>query len=274
MSVSAKRALGLGLAVVAIISSCVGCQKAGTAGQPASAANYAQIDYSTSGTISGTVKFAKKAPPRVEIDMAQDPACSLSAEANYSEQYVVKDGGLGNVFVYVKDGLGNRIYPAPSTPVVLDQKGCRYVPHVIGVQAGQPVEFRNSDPTMHNIHTTAETPVNPEVDISQPPMGGTAGGGRTQRVFGKPELMIPVRCNNHPWMNAFINVSPNPFYAVTDVSGHFEIRGLPPGTYTVVADHEVLGAQTAQVTVGAKQTATADFAFGNGGAGAGSGVMR
>ncbi len=93
--------------------------------------------------------------------MAQDPACSLSADPNYSEQYVVKDGKLQNVFVYVKDGLGNKIYPAPSTPVVLDQKGCRYVPHVIGVQVGQPVEFTNSDPTMHNIHTTAETPINP-----------------------------------------------------------------------------------------------------------------
>ena len=80
---------------------------------------------------------------------------------------------------------------------------------------------------MHNIHTTADNPVNPEIDISQPPKGGT-----TQRVFAKPELMIPVRCNNHPWMNAFINVSPNPFYAVSDENGHFEIRGLPPGTYT------------------------------------------
>src|SRR5271163_568350 len=223
------------------------------------AATYAQIDYNTAGTISGTINFAKKAPPRIEIDMAQDPACSLSSDPNFSEQYMVKDGKLQNVFVYVKDGLGNKIYPAPSTPVVLDQKGCRYVPHVIGVMAGQPVEFTNSDPTMHNIHTTAETPVNPEVDISQPPKGGT-----TQRVFGKPELMIPVRCNNHPWMNAFINVSPNPFYAVSDENGHFEIRGLPAGTYTLVADHEVLGQQTTQVTVESKQTATADFAYGNG----------
>jgi plastocyanin len=225
----------------------------------ASAAAYTQIDYNSSGTISGTIKFAKKPPPRIEIDMAQDPACSLSADANYSEQYVVKDGKLQNVFVYVKDGLGNKIYPAPSTPVQLDQKGCRYIPHVIGVMVGQPVEFTNSDPTMHNIHTTAETPVNPEVDISQPPKGGTA-----QRVFGKPELMIPVRCNNHPWMNAFINVSPNPFYAVSDENGHFEIRGLPAGTYTLVADHEDLGQQTAQVTVGSKQTATADFTYGIG----------
>jgi plastocyanin len=241
----------------------IACKKSASSNDSAAgsppAATYTQIDYNTSGTISGTIKFAKKAPPRIEIDMAQDPACSLSSDPNYSEQYMVKDGKLQNVFVYVKDGLGNKIYPAPSTPVVLDQKGCRYIPHVIGVQVGQPVEFTNSDPTMHNIHTTAETPANPEVDISQPPKGGT-----TQRVFPHPELMIPVRCNNHPWMNAFINVSPNPFYAVSDENGHFEIRGLPPGTYTLIADHEVLGQQTTQVTVGSKQTVTADFAFGTG----------
>src|SRR5271170_1221117 len=146
-----------GLAVVLLAG---GCRKSATPGETMPAASptpaYAQIDYNTSGTISGTIKFAKKAPPRIEIDMAQDPACSLSADPNYSEQYMVKDGKLQNVFVYVKDGLGNRLYPAPSNPVVLDQKGCRYIPHVIGVQVGQPVEFTNSDPTMHNIHTTAD----------------------------------------------------------------------------------------------------------------------
>ncbi len=257
-----KRSVATGCIVIVVLLA-GGCKRSATSSAGASAATpaatYVQIDYATSGAISGTIKFAKKAPPRIEIDMAQDPACSLSADQNFSEQYMVKDGKLQNVFVYVKDGLGNKLYPAPSTPMVLDQKGCRYVPHVIGVMVGTPVEFRNSDPTMHNIHTTAETSTNPEVDISQPPMGGT-----TQRVFGKPELMLPVRCNNHPWMNAFINVSPDPFFAVTDENGHFEIRGLPPGTYTLVADHEVLGQQTAQVTVGSKQTASADFTYGTG----------
>jgi len=256
-----SRTIGLACVLSVLLTS--GCNKTASPNESASGStptpSYTQIDYNTSGTISGTIKFAKQPPPRIEIDMAQDPACSLSADPNYSEQYVVKDGKLQNVFVYVKDGLGNKIYPAPSTPVQLDQKGCRYIPHVIGVQVGQPVEFTNSDPTMHNIHTTAETSANPEIDISQPPKGGT-----TQRVFAKPELMIPVRCNNHPWMNAFINVSPNPFYAVSDENGHFEIRGLPQGTYTVVADHEELGQQTMQVTVASKQTATADFTYSNG----------
>jgi plastocyanin len=251
--------LGIGLLLSACILLPSGCKKTAVPADTAASPTYTRIDLNTAGTVSGTIHFTHKAPPRIEIDMAQDPACSLAADPNYSEQYVGKDGKLQNVFIYVKDGLGNKLYPIPGEPVMLDQKGCRYVPHVIGVMAGQPVEFTNSDPTMHNIHTTAETPINPEVNISQPPKGGT-----TQRVFPHPELMIPVRCNNHPWMNAFINVSPNPFYAVSDENGSFVIRGLPPGTYTLVADHEVLGQQTTQVTVASHQTATADFTYGTG----------
>ena len=256
--VSNRTSAAIFLAALVIIAT--GCKNSTGPSQSASgaapAATYTQIDYNTSGTISGTIKFAKKAPPRIEIDMAQDPACSLSTDPNYSEQYMVKDGKLQNVFVYVKDGLGNKLYPAASTPVVLDQKGCRYVPHVIGVMVGTPVEFRNSDPTMHNIHTTAETPTNPEVDISQPPMGGT-----TQRVFGKPELMLPVRCNNHPWMNAFINVAPTPFFAVTDAEGHFGISGLPAGDYVLTAVHEKMGEQDIHVTVKPQETVKADYSF-------------
>jgi plastocyanin len=194
-------------------------------------------------------------PTPVQIDMAQDPACNFGA-TNFTEQYVGKDGNLGNVFVYVKDGLGNKIYPAPSTPVVIDQKGCRYMPHVVGTMVGQSISLTNSDPTMHNIHMLPAVPGNQTVDISQPPNGGTEA-----RVFSQPELMMSVRCNNHPWMQAFINVVTNPFFSVSNENGHFEIKGLPAGTYTVVADHEVLGQQTATVTVGSKDTATQDFTF-------------
>jgi len=250
MKLATRAAAAIFLLLVAI----AGCKKPG--GQSSEATPvYTQIDWNTAGTISGTIHFSGNMPAAVEIDMEQDPACNLGP-ANYTEQYVGKNGGLQNVFVYVKDGLGNRIYPAPTTPVDIDQKGCRYIPHVVGAMVGQPVSFTNSDPTMHNIHMMPTISGNQTVDISQPP-----NGGKESRVFSQPELMIPVRCNNHPWMQAFINVVANPFFAVSDADGHFEIKGLPPGTYTVVADHEVLGQQTATVTVGAKQTAAQDFTF-------------
>lgn len=251
------------LLVAALLLS-TGCKRASAPGSNGSVGSnnaqtaYTQIDPATAGAIEGTVHFGHKPPPRVEIDMAQDPACSMSSEgANYSEQYVVNDGKMANVFVYVKDGLGNKIYAAPSTPAVLDQKGCRYVPHVIGVMAGQAVEFRNSDPTMHNVHPEPTVGGNQPFDISQPPNGGT-----TRHTFSSPELMIPVRCNNHPWMLAYINVAPNPFFAVSDSRGHFILNGLPPGTYTLVADQEQLGQQQATITVNSHATANADFTYG------------
>lgn len=237
------------------LSGCKGKTDSTSEGQPGAAQATAKIDWNTAGTISGTVIFSKKAPPAVEIDMAQDPVCGL-APTNMSEQYVGSDHRLANVFVYIKDGLGNRIYAAPQTPVVLDQKGCRYTPHVIGVMIGQPVEFTNSDATMHNVHLMPQIGGNQSVDISQPPKGGT-----TSRIFAKPELMIPVRCNNHPWMQAFINVSDSPFFAISDQNGRFKIKGLPPGTYTLGAVHEVLGEKTATVTVKSQQTAAQEFQF-------------
>jgi len=218
---------------------------------------YSQIDPATAGTITGTIHFKGAAPRRIAIDMAQDPACAYASKIpNLTEQYVVHNGKLANVFLYVQSGLGAKRYAPPTTPVVLDQKGCRYVPHVIGVMAGQPVEFRNSDPTMHNIHPAPTTPGNSEFDISQPPMDGTQ-----QHAFAMPELMIPIRCNNHPWMEAYINVSASPFYAVSDADGHFTITGLPPGTYTIAAIHEKLTSKAIQVTVPEKSTVQADFTF-------------
>lgn len=238
-----------------------GCKKppepAGIPKPAAATIVYTQIDPATAGSVSGNVNFKGKAPERILIDMAQDPVCGL-ADTNLSEQYMVRDGRVKNVFVYVKDGLGNKVYAAPSSPVNLDQKGCRFAPHTIAVMAGQPVEFTNSDATTHNVDLMPKMDHNQTGDISQPPRSGT-----TQRTFAQPETMIPVRCNLHPWMEAFINVSANPFYAVTDDSGHFELKGLPPGTYTVVAVHEKLGQQTMQITVTPHAAAPAEFSFSN-----------
>jgi plastocyanin len=214
------------------------------------------IDPATAGSISGVVHFSGKAPERIKIDMSADPACAMSDKPNFTEQYVISGGKLANVFVYVKSGLPAWSAPFNAPPVVMDQKGCQYLPHVVGVQQGGKVEYRNSDPATHNVHTLPQDPDNHSVDVSEMP-----GGEPQTETFRSPELMIPALCNNHPWMQAFINVAPNSFFAVTGADGSFTLHGLPPGTYTVAAVHEKLGEQDLQVTVPAKSTAKADFTY-------------
>jgi plastocyanin len=244
----------IAVATLGLLLCAAGCKSKAAASAPQP--KPATIDWSTAGTIQGTIHYAGTPPKPILIDMSQDPACNLGP-ANYTEGYVVHDGGFANVFVYVKSGLAGRTYAPPAQPVVIDQKGCRYVPHVVGVMAGQPVAFTNSDATAHNIHIAPTVPGNPQVDFSQAP-----GPGSDQRTFPKPELMMPVRCSMHPWMQGFINVAANPFYAVSDATGHYVIRGVPPGTYTLAADQENMGEKTVTVTVGPKQTVTQDFTYG------------
>jgi plastocyanin len=218
----------------------------------------APLDPATLGMVSGTVHFSGKTPAPVKIDMSMDPACSITGGDNFAEQYVGHDGKLANVYVSIKSGPPAAMSAsAPvSTPVIMDQVGCKYVPHVVAVMRGGSVEFRNSDGTMHNIHTLPTARGSRSIDISQ-----GAKGVPQVKQFNQTETMIPVRCNNHPWMNAFVNVSATPFFAVTDADGHFGISGLPAGTYTLAAVHEKLGEQTMTVTVEPKETAKADFSF-------------
>jgi len=187
--------------------------------------------------------------------MDSDPNCAQQGGNASNESVVVgADGALQNVFVYVKDGLGTLRFPIPSAAVVIDQKGCRYVPHVLGVQAGQRVEILNSDPTLHNIH--AVPMANREFNTGQP-----IPGMRHAHQFTAREVMVPFKCDVHPWMNAYVGVLDHPFFGVTGADGSFELKGLPPGTYTIEAWHETLGAQTQMVTIGAKETGTVAFSF-------------
>ncbi len=209
------------------------------------------------GSVAGTILFSGKAPAPVLIDTSMDPACTLSGAKVYSEQFSVHDGKLANVFVYVKQGPAAAMQVSPlMPPTVLDQRNCQYTPHVIGVFAGGLVEFRNSDSTMHNIHTMPTVIGNETVDVSQGPKGAPV-----TKKFTNAELMMPVRCNNHPWMNAFINVSPTPWFAVTDTAGHFDLKGLPAGDYTLGVVHEKLGEKTIQVKVPANGTAHPELSF-------------
>jgi plastocyanin len=218
------------------------------------------IDPATAATITGTVKFDGTPPKPAKLDMSQDPACA-SKGANMTETVVAEGGKLANVFVYVKDGLGNRTFQAPAEPVTLDQDGCRYHPHVLGVMAGQTVRVLNNDNTTHNIHPTPKD--NREWNESQPPKGAPL-----EKSFGRQEVLIPVKCNQHPWMKMYIGVVKHPFFAVTGKDGKFELKGLPPGTYKVAAVHEKFGEQEMDVTVGAKESKPADFSFKAGGAAA------
>ena len=224
----------------------------------APAANQPGLPMISLGSVTGTVHFTGKAPAPVKIDMSMDPACDMSgAGDNMTEQFAVHNGKLANVFVYVKSGPPSAFTIGSVGPaVVMDQKGCRYVPHVIGVLKGQSVEFRNSDVTMHNIHTMPTAQGSQSIDISQSPKGASQ-----VKQFNIVETMIPVRCNNHPWMNAFINVSQTPFFAVTDADGDFSLSGLPAGDYTLGAVHEKLGEQTIHITVKPMSTANTEFTF-------------
>ena len=206
------------------------------------------------GVIAGTITFDGTPPPRRPLPMDSDPKCVADAGA-VSELVVVGPGnGLRDVFVYVKEGLGNRSYRAPETPVILDQKGCRYVPHVFGVQVGQPVQISNSDPTLHNVNATPKD--NRGFNFGQVPSTPSV-----PRTFDKPEIGVPFRCDVHPWMNAYGGVVPHPFFAVTKEDGSFEIKGLPAGTYTVELWHERLGTQTQSVTVDGQSPAKVTAAF-------------
>ena len=248
------RAGGLCLPLLLLVA---GCKRSTQANKPAAAApHYTQIDNATAGAIAGTIHFTGVPPTPATIDMSEDPACGVASKTpNMTEQYVVHHGRMANVFVYVKEGLGNRVYMPTKTPVVLDQKGCRYIPHVIGAMVGQPVEFRNSDPTKHNVHIIAPgSTYATGFSISEPP-----GSAPQQHIFHTPGLMIPVRCDFHPWMEAFLNLVKTPFFAVSGTDGHFEIKGLPAGKYTLAAVQERLGEKTQTLTVESGKTTTVNF---------------
>lgn len=205
------------------------------------------------GSITGTMTYVD-GDPDTQIAMDADPVCmSLHSEAVETQKIVANDGKLANVFVYVKEGVtGN--HPAPSEPKVLNQEGCQYHPHITGIQVGQTLIIRNSDSTLHNIHAMPDK--NAEFNNGQP-----FQGMEMEHTFSKPEIMIPVKCDVHPWMHSYIGVLDHPFYAVSGTDGSFTIDGLPAGDYVIEAWHEELGSKTMPVTVSADQAAEASFDF-------------
>jgi len=207
-------------------------------------------------SVSGTVTFSGTPPSNPAIDMAEEQACrDKYPGAPTDPQVVVNDGRLANVFVRVTSGLpSGATFPRPSAPAVIDQDGCLYHPRVVGVMVGQGIEIRNSDPLLHNIK--AVPTVNRGFNISQPQAGMS-----TTRTFTTPEIMVPLECNVHGWMNAFVGVTEHPFFAVSGADGSFSVAGLPAGTYQLEAWHERFGTRTATVTVADGGTATVEFSY-------------
>jgi plastocyanin len=206
-------------------------------------------------TVRGTVHFDGKAPLAKAISMAADPVCAKQHPAPLTTQEVMVDGkgDLQNVIVFVSEGLGDRTFDAPSEPVVVDQKGCMYQPHVLAVRANQKLELVNDDATSHNIHPQPAN--NREWNKAEPP------GSKLEEAFAREEIAIPVKCNVHPWMRGYIAVFKHPFFAVTGKDGGFDLSNLPPGTYTIKAWHEKLGTSTQTVTIGANETKEISFVF-------------
>jgi plastocyanin len=222
---------------------------------PAAAAGAQKVDAATAGDVKGVVSFDGVAPKNDAIKMNADPVCvKANKDPQFQETYTVADGKLANVFVYVKDGLGNYEYDPPTAMAQIDQQNCRYHPHVFGMRVGQTLTILNSDPTLHNIHALPKG--NSEFNTGQP-----IQGMKTTHTFTAKEVMVPFKCDVHGWMNAYVGVLDHPYFAVTDKDGKFDLPNLPPGTYTIEAWHEKLGAMTQSVTVGAKETKDVPFTF-------------
>jgi plastocyanin len=205
------------------------------------------------GDVTGTVTYTGKVPNLKPL--ALDPTCAAKHKGPVANEALVLGAGntMANVMVRVKGPVkGN--FPAPAAPVVIDQKGCQYIPHVIGVRVGQTLKLRNSDGLLHNVHALPK--VNTPFNLAMP-----ANRTEADTKFGKEEGMFHVKCDVHPWMSAYVGVFSNPFFAVSGKDGKFKIAGLPPGTYDLEAWHEKLGVKTAKVTVAATGAATANFSF-------------
>lgn len=216
----------------------------------------ATVDPATAGDITGTVKFEGTPPKLRPIDMSAEPECiKANPKPVYPPEVVTGDhDALAYVVVYVKSGLGNYNYPAPTQTAVLDQKNCMYAPHVIALMVNQPFEVVNSDPTMHNVHPMPKH--NRQWSSSQP-----AGSAPFKFTFQRPEFAIPVLCNVHQWMRAYAFVFDNPYFAVTSTDGTFDLKDLPPGTYTIEAWQEQYKTLDQTVMLGPHESKSISFTY-------------
>jgi plastocyanin len=254
-----KYLLHLAFAVVVVAVVITGCGGGGEqASAPSTSADTAAAPSATSSGGSASIRGVttyKNGDPDSVIDMNADPVCaSLHPEEAHTEQIVLDgSGNIANVFVYVKEGLGGG-YAVPSQAHLLDQVGCQYSPHVSGVMVGQELVIRNSDPTLHNVHAMPSQ--NQEFNSGQP-----FQGMEMEHKFDHPEVMIPFKCDVHPWMASYMAVLEHPYFGVSGGDGSFAIDNLPAGDYVLEAWHEKLGTKTQAVTVADGDSIEVSFDF-------------
>jgi plastocyanin len=247
----------LSVVLALAIVGCGGGEKKEETAAPAPAAPAGKtVDAATAGSVTGTVTLEGKPPALRPINMSAEPYCQKAHSSPVIPPEVVTGdkGQLADVVVYVKENLPDYSFETPKTPVLLDQKGCMYDPHVIAAMAGQTIDVRNNDQTTHNIHPMPKD--NREWNKSQPP-----GAAPIEDSFARAELAIPVKCNVHPWMKSYIFIFKHPYYAVTTKDGKFDLKNLPPGTYTIEAWQEKYGVMDQTVTIGPKESKTVAFTF-------------
>lgn len=213
------------------------------------------------GVIKGKVVFKGDVADykRTKLDTSKDPNCKKAKPKGIGSYKVILNKKtdpvtVRNVLVYVKEGLGDRTFTAPTEPVELKQEGCEYSPHVLGIMAGQPLRVINGDTTNHNIHFLGQ--VNPQHNFTQPKKD------MKKDLTLVRESTFRVKCDVHPWMGCYMQVFDHPFFAVTGKDGTFELPNLPPGKYTIEAWHEKFGTQTATVEIAIDETKEHDFDFG------------
>ncbi len=246
-----RRAAATGLLGLTVVLA--GCRDSSTAPQQAVVAT--PVDPATAGTIQVDVRYDGVVPTPKALDLRSAAQCAAAhPEPVYDPSLLVQDGRLANAVVWIKGGLEQWVFAPPTAPVVIDQKGCIYYPHVAAVMVSQPVEFRNSDPEPHNVHAR------PEVVRAFNFLMSRQGSKRTLS-FDKSEVAVPVGCDIHPWMRAYVAVVANPYVAVTPPSGSVTLANVPPGEYVVGVWHEKLGTQEQRVKLDARGAASLRFTY-------------
>jgi plastocyanin len=257
---SAIRCRVAGVVLALVLAGCGGKKSAPTEpSSPAAAQPPAPtkvVDPATVGTITGTVTLEGTPPAPHEIMLSGSPTCAKlhSSPLIYPEVVTGNHGALADVIVYVKSGLENYRFVAPAAPARIDQRGCMYEPHIQGLMVGQKLGVTNTDPVLHNVLLLPRQ--NLPWNKSQP-----IGSSAIQTSFDRPELAVKVLCNIHPWMCAYVFAFSHPYFDVTSKKGTFELKNLPPGTYTIEAWQEKYGTQDQSVTLSAKEGKSISFAF-------------